>query len=78
MRVAAVLLSFVLLQAGSNAIPILPSGILPPEDYPLNLNENPTVAEQLAGKGYEGPPLTRYSINPFPNEKKKAPASMLS
>lgn len=71
MRIFAVLLSFVLLQAGSNAIPILPSGILPPEDYPPELFEKPTVAEQLAGKGYEGPPLTRYSIDPFPNEGKE-------
>ena len=54
MKTSAVLLSFVLLQVGSDAWPV--------DSSSLSLSESPLSAEQLADKEYKDQKLDEYSI----------------
>lgn len=62
MRTSVVVLSFVLLLAGSNAQPIRPSKASPLADLSLSLPESCFTAEQLADKKYNNQKMVEYSI----------------
>jgi len=69
MRTSAVVLSFVLLQAGSNAFPISPSKASPLADPSLSLPES--CLKELADKKYKNQKTDEYSITPLSKWEKK-------
>ncbi|PUU73273.1 hypothetical protein B9Z19DRAFT_1135509 [Tuber borchii] len=61
MRISVVVLSFVLLQAGSNAAPIWPSKASSLADPSLSLPESSLTAEQLADEKYKNQKMAEFT-----------------
>ena len=83
MRIPIIFLSlnFVLLQAGSDTIPIWLTGVTPTVDTSPPRSMSPKTAQQPTDERDKNQKISEYSIAPSPNrEKQKGPqnASILS
>ena len=73
MRIPVIFLSlnFVLLQAGSDTIPIWLTAVTPTVDTSPPLSMSPKTAQQLADEGEKNQKIPKYSITPLSKQRKE-------